>query len=91
VQFTPAKPSRRRRAGGDVRRRACSCVAKPGPKGPVGYAEVTDKAIFELHCVVGGGMFGRQGKGSGETCRACASPAGVRARIVPLGSGPNGS
>ena len=35
-------------------------------------------------------MLGRQGEGSGETWRACASPAGVRARIVPLrpGAGP---
>ena len=32
--------------------------------------------------MVGVGMLGRQCKGSGETCRACASTAGVRARVV---------
>ena len=41
--------------------------------------------------MVGGWMLGRQCKGSGETCRLCASPAGVRARIVPMRSRPNGS
>ena len=36
-----------------------------------------------IHDVVGDGMLGRQCKGSGETRRMCASPAGVRARVVP--------
>jgi hypothetical protein len=36
-------------------------------------------------------MFGRRDKGSGETCAACASRAGVRARILPLRIGPEGT
>jgi len=46
-------------------------------------AEVTEKAMFGARHVVGVGMLGRQGGVSGETCRLCAKPAGVRARIIP--------
>lgn len=47
-----------------------------------GRAEVTVKATFGRHGVVGDGMPGRQSGVSGETCRLRARLAGVRALIV---------
>jgi hypothetical protein len=43
---------------------------------------VTDKATFGTRYVVGVGMLGRWSGVSGETCRWCARPVGVRALIV---------
>jgi len=51
-------------------------------KDPEARAVVTVKATCLRHHVVGGGMIGRQGGVSGETCRLRARSAGVRALIV---------
>ena len=60
-------------------------LAKPrDPRVPTECAEVTGKAMFGVRHVVEDGMLGRQGGVSGETCRACEGPSGVRARILPL-------
>lgn len=68
----------------EVQRRVYGFKTKPGAIGaPIERAEVTGKATFGMYHVFGGGMFGRQSGVSGETCRVCASPAGVRARVVP--------
>src|SRR5690625_1317063 len=69
---------------GGVSWRARDCMAKPGPKGLTGRAEVTVKATIRGHGVVGDGMSGRQSGVSGETWRSCARSPGVRALIVPL-------
>lgn len=69
---------------GGVSWRARDCMAKPGPEGLTGRAEVTVKATTGGHGVVGDGMSGRQSGVSGETWRSCARSPGVRALIVPL-------
>ena len=74
-----------RRMTNPFRRRVAASLlglAKPGK--PTGRAEVTDKATFGMHDVVGGGMSGRQSGVSEETCLACERRAGVRARIILL-------
>ena len=65
------------------------CVGEPARvgeawtrEGPIERAEVTAKAMFEAHDVVGVGMSGRQSGVSEETYLACERRAGVRARIV---------
>jgi hypothetical protein len=55
-----------------------------GLRGPDRCAEVTEKATYGMHHVVEVGMLGRWSGVSGETCRSCARPAGVRALIVAL-------
>ena len=64
--------------GAEVDWRACSCVAKPGPQGPTGGAEVTVKATIGGHDVVGTWL----GAGCSEgKAKEAARPVGcLRAR-----------
>ena len=83
-----------RRMTNPFRRRGAASLLTHGEAWVIRPAERVEEQFkndARAHNVVGGGMFGRRDKGSGETCAACASRAGVRARILPLRLRPEGT